>query len=166
MPPDPAFEPHDHSQCRMAILAGASRAAADAGWRLTPIRQQVLEILAESHHALGAYQLLDRLVEMGHPRQPPLVYRALDFLCLHGLAHRIARLNAYIACRAPGVAHTPSFLICRRCDRVAEAMAPAISDAVSAMARPRGFRPDPVGVEATGLCPLCAPPHPETGPAA
>lgn len=153
---DPAFHPHDHSACREAVMEGARRLAEDEGLRLTPIRLRVLEILAESHRPLGAYDVLERLAGEGHPRQPPIAYRALDFLCANGLAHRINRLNAFAACRAPGQAHVPSFLICRECGRVAEATAPAVLRAVERMAGDEGFVPDPVGVEALGLCPRCA----------
>ncbi len=156
MPHDPAFQAHDHSRCRDSVMDSARRIAEGAGLRLTPIRLRVLEILAESHRPLGAYDVLERLAEEGHPRQPPIAYRALDFLCANGLAHRINRLNAFTACRAPGRAHVPSFLICRICGRAAEAEAAAVEKAVARMAGDEGFRPDPVGVEALGLCPLCA----------
>lgn len=156
MPHDLAFQPHDHSRCRDSVMEGALRLVEDQGLRLTPIRLRVLEILADSHRPLGAYDVLDRLAREGHPRQPPLAYRALDFLCANGLAHRINRLNAFTACRAPGRAHVPSFLICRACGRAAEATAPALTKAVARMAGDEGFLPDPVGVEALGLCAPCA----------
>ena len=155
MPHDPAFRPHDHSRCRAALIDSAHRIAEDEGLRLTPIRLRVLEILADSHRPLGAYDVLEKLATEGHPRQPPIAYRALDFLCANGLAHRINRLNAFAACRIPGQAHVPSFLICRTCGHVAEAEAPALDRAVARMADEAGFVPDPVGVEALGLCPLC-----------
>lgn len=161
MPHDPAFHAHDHSRCRDSVMDGARRLAEGEGLRLTPIRLRVLEILAESHRPLGAYDVLDRLAEEGHPRQPPIAYRALDFLCANGLAHRINRLNAFTACRVPGRAHVPSFLICRECGRVAEAEGAGVETAVARMADGEGFRPDPVGVEALGLCPLCAAQRPD-----
>ena len=47
--------------------------------------------------ALGAYEVLERLAEEGFGNQPPVAYRALDFLVEQGLAHRIRRLNAFAA---------------------------------------------------------------------
>ena len=91
------------------------------GVRLTPVRRRVLEILLEEHRALGAYDVLQRLAAEGFGNQPPVAYRALDFLVEQGLAHRIRRLNAFTACMHPGEAHAPAFLICRACDAVAEA---------------------------------------------
>lgn len=126
------------------------------GLRLTPVRERVLEILADSHRALGAYEVLELLVQEGHPRQPPVAYRALDFLCENGLAHRIARLNAFTACRDPGREHTPSFLICRTCENVAETASPVLDRAIEKLAGAKGFIPEPAGIEAMGLCPACA----------
>ncbi len=40
-----------------------------------------------------------------------------------GLAHRIERLNAYVACAHPGPVNDPAFMICRSCHKVAEAEA-------------------------------------------
>ena len=72
-----------------------------------------------------------------------------------GLAHRIECLSAFTACRFPGEAHRPSFLICRTCGRVAETRLPALQDAVAQVADGCGFRPDPAGVEVTGICAPC-----------
>ncbi len=47
---------------------------------MTPVRRRVLEILLEKHRAMGAYDVLDRLAAEGFGNQPPVAYRALDFL--------------------------------------------------------------------------------------
>lgn len=92
-----------------------------AGARLTPVRRRALEILLEAHRALGAYEVLERLRADGFGGQPPVAYRALEFLAAMGLVHRIRRLNAFAACMRPGEAHQALFLICRRCEALAEA---------------------------------------------
>ena len=51
---------------------------------------------------------------------PPIAYRVLDFLIEQGFAHKIERFNAFIACSHPGIKHSPTFMICRKCDKVAE----------------------------------------------
>ena len=51
---------------------------------------------------MGAYEVLDRLAAEGFGKQPPVAYRALDFLVDQGFAHRIRRLNAFAACMQPG----------------------------------------------------------------
>lgn len=154
--PPLAFATHDHADCAGGVLARADAMAADRGLRLTPVRRRVLELLLESHRAMGAYEVLDRLAKEGFGNQPPVAYRALDFLVEQGLAHRVARLNAFAACMHPGEAHAPVFLICRACGRVAEAEAAPVAASVAAAAAAQGFRTERLTVEALGLCPACA----------
>jgi Fur family transcriptional regulator, zinc uptake regulator len=150
-----AFAHHDHAHCAGDVMARAERLAADRGVRLTPVRRRVLEILLESHRALGAYDVLQRLAAEGFGNQPPVAYRALDFLVENGLAHRIRRLNAFTACMHPGEAHAPAFLICRSCDAVAEAPAAPVRAALDAAAVEFGFVIERSNIEALGLCPTC-----------
>ncbi len=104
-----AFAPHDHSACSGDILAKADAKCAASGLRMTPVRRRTLEILLEAHRAMGAYEVLDRLAEDGFGNQPPVAYRALEFLVEHGFAHRVQRLNAFAACMHPGQVHSPAF---------------------------------------------------------
>lgn len=150
------FGAHDHAGCVAGALAAADRLAARRGLRLTPTRRRVLEILLESHVALGAYDVLRRLEREGRGAQPPVAYRALGFLVRAGLAHRVERLNAYVACARPDVRHAPAFMICTSCGLIAEAAAASPLGGAAALA---GFRIDGAVVEATGECAACrAPP--------
>jgi Fur family zinc uptake transcriptional regulator len=157
--PDPetalAFTPHDHAHCADEVLAQAEAISRDRGARLTPVRRRTLEILLESHRAMGAYEVLDRLSAEGFGKQPPVAYRALDFLVDLGLAHRITRLNAFTACTHPGEAHAAAFLICRTCNAVAEAPATEARRALDSAAAAMGFTVERTTVEALGLCPAC-----------
>ena len=146
------FGAHDHRACVARALASAEARCRAEGLRLTPTRRRVLEILLESHAAMGAYDVLDRLSAEGLGSRPPVAYRALAFLTGHGFAHRIERLNAYVACARPGASHEPAFLICTGCGAVAEA---AARPALGAPAREAGFRIARTVVEAEGLCPGC-----------
>jgi len=109
-----AFGRHDHGACVRDALASAEATCAARGAQLTPIRRRALEILLEGHAAMGAYDVLARLGAEGLGSQPPVAYRALNFLVEQGLAHRIEGLSAFVACARPGVPHAPSFLVCRR----------------------------------------------------
>lgn len=156
-PADLAFAPHDHDACAGGAMARAEAALAGAGQRLTPVRRRTLQILLESHRALGAYEVLERLALDGYGNQPPVAYRALEFLEEQGLVHRIRRLNAFTACMHPGEVHASAFLICRECHAVAEAPAAAVGQALEAAARGMGFAIERSTVEALGLCPGCRP---------
>jgi Fur family zinc uptake transcriptional regulator len=150
-----AFAAHDHSHCSGDALSRAEILAEARGMRLTPVRRRTLEILLEAHKALGAYEVLERLGRDGFGTQPPVAYRALEFLVEQGLAHRVRRLNAFAACMLPGLPHQPAFFICTGCDTIAEARATAIQHAVEEAAGDIGFRMERLNVEATGLCPAC-----------
>ncbi|MFK7880432.1 Fur family transcriptional regulator [Roseobacter sp.] len=150
------FTHHDHGACVSDTLSAAEARCAADGLRFTPVRRRVLEILLQDHRALGAYAILDRLREGGFGSQPPVAYRALDFLVANGLAHKIERLNAFIACVHPSHAHSPAFMICRLCDAVAEAQSSPARGALGEAARATGFRIERTVVEAEGICPACA----------
>ncbi|MEM9475985.1 MAG: transcriptional repressor [Pseudomonadota bacterium] len=150
------FEAHDHALCVKDALAAAESRCADEGLRLTPVRRKVLELLLQEHRALGAYAILDHLRDAGFGSQPPVAYRALDFLAEHGFVHKIERLNAFVACAHPGEAHSPAFMICRMCDAVAEAYSAPAKGALGAAARAAGFQIERTVVEAEGVCPACA----------
>lgn len=153
--PEMAFASHDHAHCAKDVMERAETVAGEQGARLTPVRRRVLEILLEAHRAMGAYEVLERLAADGFGNQPPVAYRALDFLVEQGMAHRIQRLNAFTACMHPGEAHAPVFLICRSCNAVAEAEALPVRTTLERAADGMGFSIERSTVEAVGLCPRC-----------
>jgi Fur family zinc uptake transcriptional regulator len=121
----------------------------------------VLSALLESHVPASAYDVIDRLA--GHPGQgdhrlaPISVYRALDFLTAHNLAHRIESKNAYIACDR-GADCEPGatlFLICDNCGAAAEASSEALGRLVNSETEKRAFLPRLRVLEVRGLCARC-----------
>ena len=152
---DLGFKAHDHSDCVNSAISAAEARCAASDLRLTPVRRRVLELLLAEHRALGAYDILAQLSSEGLGAQPPIAYRALDFLVKSGFAHRIEALNAYIACTHFGVDHTPAFLICRSCQSVAESDTTVTQGRLGDAARAAGFHIEHTVVEAQGLCPTC-----------
>ena len=150
------FARHDHKNCVSEGLAAAENWCASNGLQFTPPRRKVLEILLQEHRALGAYKILDKLREADLGSQPIIAYRALDFLVSNGLAHKIERLNAFIACMHPGESHAPAFMICRLCDSVAETHSSPAKGALGETARSIGFQIERTVVEAEGICPKCS----------
>lgn len=150
---DIGFAQHDHAACVASALAKAEDTCATRKLQLTPTRRRVLEILLEEHRAMGAYDILSVLSAEGIGSQPPVVYRALDFLVSNGFTHKIERLNAYLACTHPGEDHSPMFMICRACDTVAEATLPMAD--LRRAADTTGFQVESTVIEIEGLCPAC-----------
>jgi Fur family zinc uptake transcriptional regulator len=153
--PDSAFHPHDHRRCRGRALAAVDAACRARRLRLTRTRAFVLETLLESHRALTAYEVLDRLAAAGLGSAPPVAYRALDFLVANGFAHRLEGLGAYVACTEGADPHAAAFLVCRNCRTVAETAPSQPARALDAAAAAAGFAIDRVTVEAEGLCRAC-----------
>jgi Fur family transcriptional regulator, zinc uptake regulator len=147
---------HDHARCLTALLARAEQHCAERGLRLTPQRRRVLEIIAASHAAIGAYDILARLGGEGHAPAPVSVYRALEFLQRHHFVHRVESLNAYVACVTADRPHAAQFLICRRCRTVAEMNSPLIEEAIATRARSAGFSVTAPVVEVGGVCRTCS----------
>ena len=149
------FQKHDHAHCVRSGLAAAEAECRARKLRLTPVRRRALELLLSEHRALGAYDLLARLSDDGLGSQPPVAYRALDFLVKAGFAHKIEALNAYLACAHLGDDHAPAFLICRSCRSVAETATAPMQGRLGAAAEAAGFLIERTVVEAQGLCPAC-----------
>ncbi|MCV6585429.1 MAG: transcriptional repressor [Marinibacterium sp.] len=160
------FQPHDHSRCVSDALAEAEARCARDRLQFTPVRRRVFEILLQEHRALGAYEILKTLSDEGLGSQPPVAYRALDFLVKAGLAHRIERLNAYIACSHLTGSHAPAFLICRNCKGVAETDVQIDDWANGPFASAPGFHVERVALEAEGLCAACLETKETDGPTA
>lgn len=153
-------EIHDHSACISTAMDRVERRCRAEGLQLTPVRRRVLEILLEEHRALGAYDILDRLRAEGMGSQPPVAYRALEFLMKHGFVHRIETLNAFVACTtganaAPDDPHMPAFLICRACRRVIETTVPTARGRLETAAEGAGFAIEHAVREAEGVCATC-----------
>lgn len=153
------FAQHDHHGCISSAVETAEQHCAEKGLQLTPVRRRVLEILLKRHQAMGAYEILDMLRDEGMGSQPPVAYRALDFLVTNGFAHKIERLNAFVACAHPCQDHAPIFMICKSCSAVAETHSDLSLGRLGQAAADVGFEIERMVVEVEGRCPNCKP-HP------
>jgi Fur family zinc uptake transcriptional regulator len=82
-----------------------------------------------------------------------MAYRALNFLVEHGFAHRVERLNAYVACAHPDADHTPALWICSDCHKVAETAQTA--ELGQRLGQDDGFSINTLTIEAEGSCQQC-----------
>ncbi len=149
-------EEHAHGRCVGQALDRAEALCRQRGARLTRVRRRVLELVWDSHKAVKAYDLLDRLSETEKSVRPPTVYRALKFLIAHGLVHRVDSLNAFVGCSGSDERHNAQFLICQECGEVSEMDGAAIDQAVARQAAAAGFTVRRQTVELHGECPSCA----------
>ena len=151
--------PKTRARSAGALAAALSRAEAlcvERGGRWTRPRHKVLERLLQASGPVKAYDLMAGMGEGDTPAKPPTVYRALEFLEELGLVHRLASLNAYVACGdgADG-AHAAAFLLCDCCGSAEEFDASVAHTAEAAAAR-NGFTVASMMLEVHGRCRRCA----------
>ncbi len=146
---------HNHNDCVSEALGTAEHLCVERGVQLTPIRHKVLELIWESHKAVKAYELLDRLKPLQQAAKPATIYRALDFLIEQGLIHRVESLNAFVGCRCSGHQHEQLLLICKHCQEVEERPAPDVMSALSLEFQQANFIVHSKAVEVHGVCAKC-----------
>lgn len=147
---------HNHAACTAELLSRAERACERRGSRLTGQRREVLNCVAQSHSAVGAYDIIERMADRGPRPAPITVYRALDFLLAHGLVHKIESRNAFVACTHPHDGEPAALLICESCGQVAEFEAPDAFASLKRAAEGQGFADRRTVIEMTGKCSACA----------
>ena len=138
-----------------ALLSRAEARSLERGFQWTNPRRRVYELLLQAGGPVKAYDLMDAFSQ-GKPAKPPTVYRALEFLEVQGLVHRIASINAFVACDVGDSAHAPGFLICDCCGSAQEFQPGPVRTAATA-ARAHHFTPRAVALEVRGRCERCAP---------
>jgi Fur family transcriptional regulator, zinc uptake regulator len=144
-----------HVEDAESFVAAVEQASEERGLRLTPLRREVLALVAAAGKPVKAYDLLDQLRERHGNAAPPTVYRALDFLLEQGFIHKLESINAYVSCHHPAEAHQVPFLICDSCASAQEVCDARVAELIEAQARAFGFRPQAQTLEVHGLCKQC-----------
>jgi Fur family zinc uptake transcriptional regulator len=152
---DPSHHVHDAA----GFVRAVEQACGARGLRLTPLRAQVLGMVAAAGKPIKAYDLLDRMKNENGSSAPPTVYRALDFLLEQGFIHRLASINAFVRCHHPQVQHSVPFLICDSCQNAIELEDERITALLDSQAKAMGFAPRAQILEVHGLCASCRNPH-------
>jgi Fur family zinc uptake transcriptional regulator len=156
-PPSHDHHDHRHDDAKSFVLA-VEHASNERGLRLTPLRREVLELVAAAGKPVKAYDLLDSLRDRHGNAAPPTVYRALDFLLEHGFIHKLESINAYVSCHHPAEAHQVPFLICDVCSCAQEICDERVAALIEVQAKAAGFRPQAQTLEVHGVCKDCRKP--------
>jgi Fur family zinc uptake transcriptional regulator len=152
---DECTHPHHHVHNARAYVEAVKQLCVQKGLRLTPIREQVLSLIAEHQKPIKAYDLLEKMRSEVGANAPPTVYRALDFLLEHGFIHKLASINAFVACHHPSIEHSVPFLICDGCQSALELEDESIAENLISKAKALGFKPRAQVLEVHGLCQAC-----------
>jgi Fur family transcriptional regulator, zinc uptake regulator len=146
---------HDHVVCLGDARQRAEQAFDAKGMKLTPLRRLVFEEIAGSHDAVGAYDVLDRLVRKTGDRMAPVsVYRAIDALLEAGVVHRLESRNAFYACHNPHHGRHIA-LVCNACSAVTELEGCDLHGGIERAAGAAGFDASRIVIEVAGLCQAC-----------
>lgn len=147
---------HNHDKCTAELLSRAERTCDRRGSKLTGQRRDILNCVAQSHSAVGAYDIIERMAGQGPRPAPITVYRALDFLLAHGLVHKIESRNAFVACSHSHEGQPAALLVCESCGLVAELDMPEVFASLRQAAETQGFALKHSVVEMSGRCAACA----------
>ena len=148
---------HHHHRDAAGLVREVERECRVRGLRLTPLRREVLVLVATARKPVKAYDLLESLRDTHASAAPPTVYRALDFLLTNGFIHKLESINAFVFCQHPGAAHQVPFLICDVCESATEVCDDgAIAALIEHQARGFGFRAKAQTLEVHGVCKACA----------
>jgi Fur family zinc uptake transcriptional regulator len=147
---------HHHHHDAAGIVREVEHECRSRGLRLTPLRREVLELVARARKPVKAYDLLEALRDSHAGAAPPTVYRALDFLLGNGFIHKLESINAFVFCQHPAESHQVPFLICDVCDRATEVCDEgAIARLIEQQAHGLGFRAKAQTLEVHGVCKAC-----------
>lgn len=125
-----------------------------SGCRITTPRRAIINIMANSSHALEAIEIFD-LSREDHPRLGLVtVYRTLDMLEQLGLVQRVHQPDGcHLYLRAPeGHEH---ILLCRSCRRTDYFSGDDLSDLIEVTSQNSGYEIEEHWLQLFGLCASC-----------
>ena len=137
-------------------LARARALCRERGERLTPLRLEVLRLLACSDVPLGAYALLAKLRQGRKDRvDAPTVYRVIEFLSNLRLVTRIESRSAYVLADHAAQPEASVFFLCDTCNASVAVENGSVADLIAGSARTLGFLVNKPVIECNGTCARC-----------
>lgn len=138
------------------------------GAQVTPLREQVLDIVLQTDGVIKAYTVLAQMQRVSDAVvAPPTAYRALDFWADMGVLHKIPAVNGYILCNhiqhncdthCHGHHNSSFILVCAECGAVDEQSLNQEWAALHQAVKQSGFALKEEHVVLTGLCAKCQTP--------
>jgi Fur family transcriptional regulator, stress-responsive regulator len=122
------------------------------GYRVTPQRLAVQEVVESLGHHASADEIAGEAAEHLPGVSLPTIYAALDALEDAGLVRRIAAGRGPALYDAGPEHH---HLVCRRCGRVEDLEADVAMTPALKLARQHGFEPEGAELVVRGLCSRC-----------
>lgn len=123
------------------------------GYRLTPQRRLILEILHSENSHLTADHIYERIKNQLNGVNISTVYRTLDLLESLGLVIRTEYENGHIYHHAEESHH--HHLVCQKCGRIQECSETILAPLRIKLVREYGFEADLSHHVFAGICSLC-----------
>ncbi|MDR2124427.1 MAG: transcriptional repressor [Desulfovibrio sp.] len=136
-------------------LAEAEQRCMQRGARLTDLRRSIFEILLAARKPVKAYDIIECMRDRGQRLTPASIYRTLEFLLGHGLAHRVNALNAYVPCTGPHEEQALLLFVCSGCRGTTEIDDRVLYDAVRSRLAGLGISLRNGCIEIQGICRNC-----------
>lgn len=125
----------------------------EKGFRLTPQRMAILNILHDSGGHLSATAIYEQVRPLLPGITEPTVYRTLEFLCQNGLVRDTHAAGGRLEYELARVDH--HHLVCRNCGQHAEIAHEQLLFIYDQLEQVTGFRLTESHITFTGLCPHC-----------
>ena len=124
------------------------------GYRITPQREMVIEIIAHSDHHISAEEIFAEVKKHTQATNIATIYRTLDMLWEEGIAYRNDLSEGKIVYAT--LKHGPHIhLVCRYCDRVFEADSKLLASLRLDLGSRYNFAPDLRHLSIFGICSFC-----------
>jgi Fur family ferric uptake transcriptional regulator len=130
----------------------------ERGFRMTPQRQAILQILHDANGHLSPVELFASASQSIPGLTEATVYRTLEFLAQNGMIHSAQNLSGHLVYEIAGHAH--HHLICQACNSSIEIEHAMLLKLYQQLEADSGYRLNTSHVTFFGLCPECqsAPP--------
>jgi Fur family zinc uptake transcriptional regulator len=112
-----------------------------------------LDVLKQAQKPMSAYGILNEL-EGSSIRAAAQVYRSLEKLVRSNRVHKIASLNAFIACTHLEHDFLPGFYVCKLCGSVTECNLTQTAEPLR-RGLDTGFKVVAINIEIQGVCQAC-----------
>ena len=145
----------------MKYLEDAVKILKTKGYKITKPRQFVLKIFDESTVPLSAYEISDKIKEIGETGDVVGVYRSLEILEEVGLIHKVLSSGKYLKCKLDldnsehSHNHDHHNLVCKNCGRLQEVNCMGIDLLERVVASEYAFKVEYHALEFYGLCADC-----------
>lgn len=136
----------------MSCIAQVTQKLRERGFRITPQRLAVLEILHDGGH-LTPSDVYERSREVMPGMTEATVYRTLEFLTENGIIFAACPESGRLAYELSGQSH--HHLVCRACGAQVEVSPVLFASSIGSVEKETGYRLEAGHLTLFGVCPDC-----------